>query len=1082
MNYMRRTLILAILLTVPYIAGAQFYTTGDDPASIKWYRTDTETYKIIYPEGLDSLALAYARALEHYKIPAGRSAGYTPGEWTCGRIPVILHAFNARSNGSVAWAPKRMDLFTSPQPYGSEPVPWTDMLAIHEQRHVAQMQAGLSGVFRPFGWVFGEMFNGLVAGIYPSTAFLEGDAVIAETALTRSGRGRTGDFLNYYMIAFDNGDFRSWNRWRFGSQRYYAPDHYAAGYFLLSGIRYVYDVPDFTAQYFHHIARRPYDFNAFRNTLKKTTGKKMNEVYREIADTMGRIWAAEIEERKPFISYSPIVKTPARYTEYSRNTALGPYLYSVRSGLTEPASLVRTGMDGETRRLRAFSSESGKFAGSPASGKIYWSETVPDARWSHRINSAIRYYDTVRGKTGTISRKGRMFNPSVSADGTLLATTEYKDDGRSVLNIMDAGNGKVLSSFAAPDSLQLAESVWMDCTDAGEPGSCNRIYVTGISSGGYGLYAITVPDRGALDSTGTRTCTAAPEWQAVLSPQPVKVINLDRHGNMLTFTSDRTGVSEFYHFDPEAGVLTQKTSTRYGADCFTYSPDGDTLYYSLKMYEGNIIVKTPSRSLMDRTVDFSDIHRYPVADRLSEQERELAYNPFSVSSRARKKSAAASRGTTYPDNRPDTSVTASPLPDSVSANGTPRRYRKFPNLFRIHSWAPVYFNVDRLRSFSFDHIYQAISLGAAGISQNGLGTAITQFGYSAHKDPYDHARWRHSGHLTFSYTGWYPVIEASVDFNDRASRQSIFTIQNFKGLPEYMSGSSLATDSPYVTGEISIYIPFNLSRGGWTSGLVPQVSYSISNDCVRTGYHIFNRPSVFADNQLVTVTPGKNVPVQTMSVSLRGYTMRPATDSGVYPRWGIGMEGGALARPWLEHYYSPMAYAYIYGYAPGIIPQHGVHFTALGQSVLNGKAVFATPAVNTLPQGLSHSTPLSSLVSAYSSQSLKLYLDYAIPIYIGDISIFGPFMYLKRLIITPYVDFSMFEWMESSGLQGSLFSAGASLTIDFERLFWLRFPFSVGLTYSCSGGSAFRQLQSAVGAEGASFGRHYVGPIFSVDF
>ena len=224
--------ILLVLLSSA-ASYAQFYTTGDDPASVKWYRTDTETYRIIYPEGLDSLARVYAVTLEKYKAAAGRSAGYVPGEWTVGRIPVILHAFNANSNGSVAWAPKRMDLYTSPQAYGSEPMPWTDMLAIHEQRHVAQMQAGLSGAFRPFGWIFGEMFNGLVAGIYPSTAFLEGDAVVAETALSKSGRGRTGDFLNYYMIAFDNGDFRSWNRWRFGSQKHYAPDHYAAGYFLV---------------------------------------------------------------------------------------------------------------------------------------------------------------------------------------------------------------------------------------------------------------------------------------------------------------------------------------------------------------------------------------------------------------------------------------------------------------------------------------------------------------------------------------------------------------------------------------------------------------------------------------------------------------------------------------------------------------------------------------------------------------------------------------------------------------------------------------------------------------------------------
>ena len=96
----------------------------------------------------------------------------------------------------------------------------------------------------------------------------------------------------------------------------------AAGYFLLGGIRYVYDVPDFSARYFHHIARRPYDFNAFRNVLRETTGKGMKQVYREIADTMAGIWASEIREREPFIPSGQIVRTPYRYTEYSRNVIL----------------------------------------------------------------------------------------------------------------------------------------------------------------------------------------------------------------------------------------------------------------------------------------------------------------------------------------------------------------------------------------------------------------------------------------------------------------------------------------------------------------------------------------------------------------------------------------------------------------------------------------------------------------------------------------------------------------------------------------------------------------------------------------
>ena len=65
---------------------------------------------------------------------------------------------------------------------------------------------------------------------------MEGDAVAAETALTSSGRGRSADFLEYFRVCFENGDLRDFDRWRFGSQKYYAPDYYKIGYLTVAGM------------------------------------------------------------------------------------------------------------------------------------------------------------------------------------------------------------------------------------------------------------------------------------------------------------------------------------------------------------------------------------------------------------------------------------------------------------------------------------------------------------------------------------------------------------------------------------------------------------------------------------------------------------------------------------------------------------------------------------------------------------------------------------------------------------------------------------------------------------------------------
>ena len=138
----------------------------------------------------------------------------------------------------------------------------------------------------------------------------------------------------------------------------------------------------------------------------------------------------------------------------------------------------------------------------------------------------------------------------------------------------------------------------------------------------------------------------------------------------------------------------------------------------------------------------------------------------------------------------------------------PEKYSKLGHMFNLHSWAPVYVSVDNIMNMSFDHIYQAASLGVSGILQNTLSTGVGEFGYSAHKDPYDKSRWRHSGHLKFTYSGLYPVIEAKVDFNDRAARQYSVS-QTVSSSGRLSSLSSKALDTPYIEGRLSMYVPFN---------------------------------------------------------------------------------------------------------------------------------------------------------------------------------------------------------------------------------------------------------------------------------
>ena len=1017
MRFLRHIITLTAFL-LPFISSAQFYVTGDDPGRLKWYSIETDNFKVIYPVGTDSLARVYAEKIEKFRIPVSLTTGYISGQGDGRKMPVVMHAYNA-ANGSVAWAPKRMDLFTLPSAYDPEPMPWSTMLSVHESRHVTQMQFGMTRTQKPFTWVFGEMWNILVSLLYPGISNMEGDAVITETAWTSSGRGRTADFLNYYWVAFDNGDFRNWNRWRFVSQVNNAPNYYSLGYLTIGGFRYLYDCPEYMNAAYNLAASRPYSLLAFRRTAEKLTGKKFNDAFKEVCDTMYTLWKADADARKPYIPSEQVSADTRFYTEYKNNTIAGNDIYAIKKGHINTPVLVRIDSTGKETRISSFASDAGRMQWDPSSKRLYWSETSTDKRWNLQTKSRIRYIEEGSGRKRTVRNQALLYNPALS--DSRISATRYQQNGKSFIEIIDSNTGKTIQSIQAPDSLQLLESVWI-----GED-----IYATAISDNGYGIYRTS-------------------DWETILAPQPVKIKDFYVWNDELIFTCDRTGVNELYHLDPSTGNLTQKTSTRYGAEDFQYK--GDWLYYSSQALDGKKIYRTPVDSLMNRSVNFSDIHHYHIAEAVTAQEKAIALE----------KEAETDKKVTVSD---------------------PQRYGKFRNAFNLHSWAPVYVNVDNIMNMSFDQIWQAASLGATGIFQNRLSTAVGEIGYSAHKDPYNPAKWRHSGHARFTYSGFYPIIEARVNFNDRAARQYNAYAYIFPDGKASMEVSSRELSTPYIEGILSTYIPFNFSSGGWYKGLIPKLTYRIGNDKFNTGLAVMKMEEQGILGQdgkytsgynpvFISHTAGKNTFRHSLTGSLRGYTMLGTASSAVYPKWGIGAEIGASGSLESSLYLSPMGYFYLYGYVPGILAEQGLKLTLMTQQKLRSDAVFGQPIVSVLPRGLSSNASLASWISIRNSNITKITLDYAVPIFIGDLSIGGPFFAIKRLVVSPHFDYSFIA-------DKGLFSVGGNIILDMHSILRFGWPCSFGVTMSYNGGPAWNSIATD---SGITLDRFHIGPTFNVSF
>ena len=285
--------------------------------------------------------------------------------------------------------------------------------------------------------------------------------------------------------------------------------------------------------------------------------------------------------------------------------------------------------------------------------------------------------------------------------------------------------------------------------------------------------------------------------------------------------------------------------------------------------------------------------------------------------------------------------------------------------------------------------------------------------------------------------------------------------------------TSSADRQPYVSGKFSVYVPFNFSSGGWSRGLIPQISYTVSNDVFDKGAYMAAVSYDNATQEIVTNTVGKDdgdkVIRQVLSASLRYYTILNQAHSEIYPDFGIGLESGAYFNPGLTDIITSSAYLYAYGYLPGITGTQGIKLTALyRRQLFMDKVMFASEGVNMLPRGLGSENSLMSYTASHRSV-VKLSADYAIPFYLGDFRI-GHLFYFKRAVLTPHFDITL------AGKE-QLWSAGASLAIDLDNIFGISFPVSIGVSYSYNGGQEIGRLEK----QGMKL-RHHFEPVFSISF
>jgi len=656
---------MAIILLLFFSAGlkAQFYEYGQDAGTLKWEQFKTPNYKVIYPRGLDSLAGAFANRLEYFYPYLGE-----PLDHKHSLMPVIMHNESSFSNGVFVWAPKRLEIFTNPDPNGYHQ-DWLTQLALHEGRHAFQIDKLNQGITRGLFYLGGEQMVGAMAVFLPQW-YLEGDAVDAETRLSNTGRGRQPSFekgLKAQML--ESGKVYSFSKAALGSYKDYIPNHYQLGYLMIQHGRRNYG-NDLWIDFQQYAARKPFLLNPTHFSMKQHGIRSKTQFYKDALSEYRQHWMMTAAARN-FSKYKDWNESRTRhYTSYTfPHEISGSMLFALKSGIDQIPEFIFLGKNGEEKRIyRPGFLNSGRvsFSGS----HVIWDEFVPDLRWSNRNYSVIRSLEIATGKVKNLGHKTRYYSPALSNDGSRIAAIEQTDKQKYNLVILQV-DGTVLETIPSPENLFLQHPAWMETDTA--------IVLTVSEESGKSLFSFS------LDSGS---------WEKLFESGVDDISFPVIAGKRIYFSGTYSGIDNIYCLDLKNQTTYQVTSTRFGAFYPQLSKDGSVLYYSNYTSRGYGVASLNVEDGVWKPLEDVRNHREQINYRQSSDEKKIVLG----------------------------------LSDSDTSAHVSRKYHKALNLFTFHSWLPLYFDyLDPNLSLNPEHL--PISPGISLISQNRLSTAVSQLGY-----------------------------------------------------------------------------------------------------------------------------------------------------------------------------------------------------------------------------------------------------------------------------------------------------------------------------------------------------------------
>lgn len=622
-------LLVSFFLSIP--SHAQYYSSGSDPANIRWHQIKTDHFKVVFPEEYEKEARRLTAIFETIYFYGGYSLGHNPK-----RIDVLVHSRSAYSNGFVSWAPKRIELY----PSSNQDIFAQDylaQLAIHEFRHVVQIDKLNAGFTKALSYIFGQQAVGGVLGAYIPMWFLEGDAVMTETMLSNSGRGRQPSFEQEMRAQLLEKRLYSYDKAGLGSYRDYVPNHYIMGYHLVAGARSKYG-KDVWEKALNYSGKRSWCITPFNHGIKEVTGLNKTDLYKNTFSDRKAAWI-EKDSSTVFSKFNYYTPRDPSYKNYLYPKFLNDSTIIAQiSGPGEITQFVTidTNTNKEKRLYIPGHHERAPF--SIADNKLVWVELEPNLRWENGDWSNIWIYDLKNSVAKRLTHKKRYYAPAISPDGKRIATVHISKSGRTNILFIDTKSGETIDTLSTPGNQLPLTPVWT-------PDGIKLVTII-LTPEGKQIEYYDIEDR---------------TWHTVTKPTYSDIRHPYATNSNLYFSGSWSGIENIYRVNFSSKKVEQVTSSRFGGTGAALNSTQEKLILSDYSSDGYRLAYINSDNITPKKTIFQQ----------PAPQNSFLDNPLNEE-----------KG----------------LPQLSSLTGDTldvKRYSKW-NLFNFHSWAPAFVDVNNM--------------------------------------------------------------------------------------------------------------------------------------------------------------------------------------------------------------------------------------------------------------------------------------------------------------------------------------------------------------------------------------------------